>query len=115
MALSGLIQSFLITETILWLLRFLPQIIYVSFLTALSADANIAFVGIDFRRAAKREITMPFARGFGMMELVLILVIVVIIFGVGRFSEVGSGLGKGIRQFRHGLSGKDSNDKPEEE
>tara|TARA_B100001245_G_C22493760_1_gene250660 strand:- start:191 stop:484 length:294 start_codon:yes stop_codon:yes gene_type:complete len=97
------------------LLHTILQIVYVSFLTALSADANIVFVRTVLRSAAKQEITMPFARGFGMMELVLILVIVVIIFGVGRFSEVGSGLGKGIRQFRRGLSGKDSNDKPDED
>ncbi len=55
-----------------------------------------------------------FGRGFGWPEILLILVIVVIIFGVGRFSEVGSGLGKGIREFRRGLSGKDSDNKAEE-
>ena len=55
-----------------------------------------------------------FGRGFGWPEILLILVIVVVIFGVGRFSEVGSGLGKGIREFRRGLSGKDTDNKPEE-
>lgn len=55
-----------------------------------------------------------FGRGFGWPEILLILVIVVIIFGVGRFSEVGSGLGKGIREFRHSLTGKDSDNKTEE-
>ncbi len=46
-----------------------------------------------------------FGRGFGWPEILLILVIVVIIFGVGRFSEVGSGLGKGIREFRSAVTG----------
>ena len=55
-----------------------------------------------------------FGRGFGWPEILLILVIIVIIFGVGRFSEVGAGLGKGIREFRHGLSGKDRDNKAEE-
>ncbi|HRJ42050.1 MAG: twin-arginine translocase TatA/TatE family subunit [Caldilineaceae bacterium] len=36
----------------------------------------------------------------GPTELILILVIVVIFFGVGRLPEVFGGLGKGIREFR---------------
>src|ERR1700738_3701622 len=37
---------------------------------------------------------------FGVWELVVILIIVVVIFGAGRLSEVGGALGKGIREFR---------------
>jgi len=36
----------------------------------------------------------------GPTELILILVIVVIVFGVGKLPEVGGALGKGIREFR---------------
>ncbi|HLZ30153.1 MAG TPA: twin-arginine translocase TatA/TatE family subunit [Chloroflexota bacterium] len=36
----------------------------------------------------------------GVWELVVILVIVVVILGAGRLSEVGGALGKGIREFR---------------
>ena len=36
----------------------------------------------------------------GPTELIIILVIVVIIFGVGKLPEIGSSLGKGVRQFR---------------
>ena len=36
----------------------------------------------------------------GPGELVLILLIVVIIFGVGKLPEVGGALGKGIKEFR---------------
>jgi sec-independent protein translocase protein TatA len=36
----------------------------------------------------------------GVWELVIILAIVVIIFGVGRLPEIGGALGKSIRQFR---------------
>lgn len=36
----------------------------------------------------------------GMPELVVILVIVLIIFGAGKLPEIGSGLGKGIRNFK---------------
>ena len=42
----------------------------------------------------------------GPLELAFILGIVLLLFGVGRISRVGGELGKGIRAFREGLSGK---------
>ena len=47
-------------------------------------------------------------QGIGVPELLIVLVIIVLIFGVGRVSRMGGELGKGIRAFRDGLSGKDS-------
>jgi sec-independent protein translocase protein TatA len=44
----------------------------------------------------------------GPTELILILVIVIIFFGVGRLPEVFGGLGKGIREFRR--AAKDGSD-----
>lgn len=41
--------------------------------------------------------------GLGGWELVIVLVIVLLIFGVGRISKLGSELGQGIRAFREGL------------
>ncbi len=38
--------------------------------------------------------------GLGVWELVLILVIVIIIFGVGRLPEIGGALGKSIKAFK---------------
>jgi sec-independent protein translocase protein TatA len=43
----------------------------------------------------------------GVPELVIILVIVVIIFGVGRLPEIGAAMGKAIRGFRDASSGDD--------
>ena len=44
---------------------------------------------------------------FGGWELVIVLVIVVIVFGVGRISKIGGELGSGIRAFKDGLAGDD--------
>ncbi|HNR13344.1 MAG TPA: twin-arginine translocase TatA/TatE family subunit [Thermodesulfobacteriota bacterium] len=43
--------------------------------------------------------------GVGMSELLIILVIVLIIFGAGKLPEIGSGLGKGMRNFKKAVSG----------
>ena len=44
----------------------------------------------------------------GPTELIVILIIVVLLFGVGRISKVAGELGKGIRSFREGLQGNES-------
>lgn len=38
--------------------------------------------------------------GIGMPELIIILVIILIIFGVGKLPEIGGGMGKAIRNFK---------------
>lgn len=50
----------------------------------------------------------------GAPELLIVLVIVILIFGVGRIANIGGELGKGISAFRKGLK-DDENKKPEEE
>lgn len=40
----------------------------------------------------------------GIWELVIILVIVLLIFGVGRLSKLGKDLGEGISEFRRGIN-----------
>ena len=48
----------------------------------------------------------------GIPELLIILVIVLLIFGVGRLGKIGGELGTAIRQFREGLNpGNGSADK----
>jgi sec-independent protein translocase protein TatA len=53
--------------------------------------------------------------GLGWMELVIILVIVLVIFGAGKLPEIGSGLGKGIRNFKKATKGEDEIDITSEE
>ncbi|MBU1183737.1 MAG: twin-arginine translocase TatA/TatE family subunit [Proteobacteria bacterium] len=38
--------------------------------------------------------------GLGMPELLVILVIILIIFGAGKLPEIGSALGRGIKNFK---------------
>jgi len=44
---------------------------------------------------------------FGSTELIIILVIVLLLFGVGRISKIAGELGAGIRAFKEGLQGED--------
>jgi sec-independent protein translocase protein TatA len=48
--------------------------------------------------------------GIGMPELIVILVIVLVVFGAGRLPEIGSALGKSIRNFKKASDGKDEID-----
>lgn len=48
--------------------------------------------------------------GLGFQELLIILVIALIIFGPGKLPQIGSGLGKAIRDFKKGVSGEDSDE-----
>ena len=52
--------------------------------------------------------------GIGVPELLIILVIVVIIFGVGKLPEIGSALGKGIKNFKKATKEVSLEDKEEE-
>ena len=42
-----------------------------------------------------------------MPELIVILVIIVIIFGAGKLPEIGSGIGKGIKNFKDATKNED--------
>ena len=55
---------------------------------------------------------MPFR--VGPTELIIILVVVMIIFGVGRLPEIGGAMGKAIREFRSTVSGKDDDSEDQE-
>ena len=54
---------------------------------------------------------MNFLRGIGPLEIFLIFVIIMVVFGVGKLPEVGEGLGRGIRLFKNSLAGKDEEEK----
>ena len=49
----------------------------------------------------------------GPTELIIILIIVIVLFGVGRISKIAGEMGSGIRAFKDGL--KDTEEKTEKE
>ena len=49
-----------------------------------------------------------FGRGIGPLEIFLIVVVVLIIFGAGRLPEVGRGIGTAIKEFRGSIGNKDN-------
>ena len=51
-----------------------------------------------------------FGRGIGPLEIFLIVVVVLIIFGAGRLPEVGRGIGTAIREFRGTIGAKDDSE-----
>ena len=50
--------------------------------------------------------------GFGPWEIVAILVVVVLIFGVNKIPQLGRGLGEGIRNFKSSIKAINEDDKP---
>ncbi len=55
---------------------------------------------------------MPFK--LGVPELIIILVIVILLFGVGRVTKIGGEIGGAIRSFRKGVKGDEEEANKEE-
>jgi sec-independent protein translocase protein TatA len=53
--------------------------------------------------------------GFGITELLIVLVIVLVLFGVGRISKIAGEMGSGIRAFKDGLQGTENEEGKDEE
>jgi sec-independent protein translocase protein TatA len=54
---------------------------------------------------------MPF--GIGPLEIVIVLVVVLLIFGPKRLPDLGRSLGSGMREFKDSVTGKDKDELPE--
>lgn len=51
----------------------------------------------------------------GPLEIVIILVIVLVIFGPKRLPDLGRSLGRGMREFKDSVTGRDTDELPESE
>ena len=50
--------------------------------------------------------------GIGPLEIVIVLIIVLIIFGPKRLPDLGRSLGKGMREFKESVTGNDQDELP---
>jgi sec-independent protein translocase protein TatA len=50
----------------------------------------------------------------GHWEIIIILIILVLIFGAKKIPDMARGLGKGLKEFRKALSGKDEDEGPDQ-
>ena len=55
---------------------------------------------------------MPF--GVNIWEILILLLVALLLFGPKRLPEMGRSLGKGLREFKDSVSGKDDDDRPDE-
>ena len=56
---------------------------------------------------------MPF--GIGATEIILLLLVALLVFGPKRLPEMGRSLGRGMREFKDSISGKDDEDERQPE
>jgi len=56
-----------------------------------------------------------FLKNFGLPELIIVLVLVLLLFGVGRINKIAGEMGKSIRSFRKGLRGDDDEDENQDQ
>lgn len=52
---------------------------------------------------------------FSGWEIIIVLVIVLLLFGPGRITKIASEMGRGIKEFKEGLSGEGSTDDTDKE
>jgi len=77
--------------------------------TPISGSRQPEFLAIPAPADARYHWWMP---NVGPLELAIVLIIALVVFGPKRLPELGRSLGRGIREFRGSVSG-DSHDEPE--
>lgn len=58
----------------------------------------------------KRWYCEPVPFGIGIWEILILLLVVLLVFGPKRLPEMGRSLGKGMREFKDSISGKDDDE-----
>ena len=72
----------------------------------------VARTAAPLREQNRYALLMPF--GIGIWELLILLLVLLLVFGPKRLPEMGRQLGKGMREFKESVSGKDDDDRVEE-
>jgi sec-independent protein translocase protein TatA len=50
----------------------------------------------------------------GPWEIIILVVVLLLVFGSRRLPEIGRSVGKGMREFKHSVTGKDEETQPED-
>ena len=53
-------------------------------------------------------------QNFGIWQIALILVIVLLLFGVGKLPQVGKGMGQAINEFKSAIGSKNDESNPDD-
>jgi sec-independent protein translocase protein TatA len=61
------------------------------------------------------DVRKPPIMSVGPWQIIIIVLIVLLLFGAGRLSEIGKGLGEGIKNFKKGISGDEEDEGEDEE
>src|SRR5262245_41936421 len=82
--------------------------------TALNARLTLGLQHLHVRCYSRR---MPVAifQNFGVWEILLLLLVLLLVFGPKRLPEMGRSMGRGMREFKDSLTGKDKDDEDEQE
>ena len=76
-------------------------------------DMMVTVIASQRQTSRIGEWVMPFK--IGPLELVLIIVVLMLIFGVGKLPQVGEAMGKAVRQFRKNQDSSFDSDGAEED
>ena len=73
---------------------------------------------VDVLSGSAQEGTRMFGKGFGLPEILIILVIILLLFGATRLPQLASALGRSIKEFKNGANtasaDETANAKPDE-
>jgi len=66
----------------------------------------------DTRSAAEREMGLGLIGGFSIWHWLIVLVVVLLLFGRNKISDVMGDVAKGIKSFKRGMADDDTTDAP---
>ena len=64
-------------------------------------------------RCGNGGILKPVPFGIGIWEILILLLVILLVFGPKRLPEMGRSLGRGMREFKESISGKDHEERAE--
>jgi len=79
-----------------------------------AGGSSRASFALPLIRAGAAGANKPMLSGIGPTELIIVLVLALLILGPKKLPEVGRSVGRGMREFKESIGGRDSDDEPDE-